>query len=175
MCCANPSNEGFSQPLHKPFLKLWLLGRHCRAKTLSFKWHSRQLETRIKQTPDTSTLSSERDYPRGAAARPGCPTKEISVLHSLGSGGEAARSNGCPEVAFLGWAELPELLSSSPGRGTVPPCLHDGRGHSVEALLPSLGAGSRQCVRVPAGQGMVPGCAGGHPAVEWPLHPSKCG
>lgn len=161
--------------------------RGCRAGTAepkrpSFELHSRQLETGIKQTPDTSILSSERDYPgwlgHGAAARPGCPTAEISPLRSLRSSGEAEpppSRNGRPEVAFLGWAGLPELLLAPPGAGTVPPCLHDGGCPSLEALLPRLGDRARQCLRVPAGQGTVSGGAGGHSALEWTLHPSKCG
>jgi len=36
LCCANPSNEGFSQPLYKPHSKLRLLGRHHRAKAPDF-------------------------------------------------------------------------------------------------------------------------------------------
>lgn len=151
-------------------------------KCPSFEPHSRQLEARIKQTPDTSILSSERDYPgwpgHGATVRPGCPTTEISPLRSLRSSGEAEPApsrNGRSEVALLGWAGLPELLLSPPGAGTVPPRLHDSGRPSLEALLPGLGDGARQCLRVPAGQGMVSGGAGRHSALEWPLHPSKCG
>lgn len=151
-------------------------------KHASFELHSRQLETGIKQTPNTGILSSERDYPsrpgHGAAARPGCPTTEISPLCLLGASGEAEPApghNGYPEVALLGWAGLPELLLSPPGAGTVPPCLHDGGSPSLETLLPGLGDGAWQCLRVPAGQGTVSGGAGGHSALEWPLHPSKCG
>ena len=148
----------------------------------SFEPHSRQLETRIKQTPNTSILSSERDYPswlgHAAVARPGCPTVEISLHRLLGSSGEAEPApscNGHPEVALLGWAGLPELLLSPPGTGTVPPCLHDSGRPSLEALLPGLGDGARQHLWVPAGQGTVSGGAGGHSALEWPIHPSKCG
>ena len=151
-------------------------------KRPTFELRSRQLEAGIKQTPDASVLSSERDYPgwpaHGAAARPGCPATEISLLHSLSSDGEAEpapRPNGRPEVDLLGWAGLPELLLCPPGAGPVPPRLHDGGRPSLEALLPGPGDGARGRLRVPAGQGTVSGRAGGHPALEWPLHPSKCG
>lgn len=148
----------------------------------SFELHSRQLETGIKQTPGTSIPSSERDYPgrlgHGAAARPGCPRTEISMLRSLRSRREAEPApshNGHHEVALLGWVGLPELLLFPRGAGTVPPCLHDGGCPSLEALLPGLGDRARQRLRVPAGQGTVSGGTGGHSALEWPLHPSKCG
>lgn len=80
-------------------------------KLLAFEPHSRQLETRIKQTPDTSILSSESDYPRGAAARSGCPTEESSVLPSLGSRLHPAAMGA---LRWLFWAVLSCLSCCCP-------------------------------------------------------------
>lgn len=152
------------------------------SKHPSFELHSRQLKVGIKQTPDTSILSSKNYYPgrlgHGAVVRSRCPTVYTSLLCAVRSSREAQPApghNGSPEVALLGWAGLPELLLSPTGTGTISPCLHDGGSPSPEALLPSLGDRARQYLRVPAGQGTVWGGAGRHSALEWPLHSPKCG
>lgn len=185
---ANPSNMGLLTPTYKTLIYDFL-ANNKELNCLPIN-HIQSWETWIKQRPPEVKLvvvRREKKLFRGSV--------QMGLVHQL----ETANDNLFIYPAFrtTSWAAefcklwkldldgipaarwkvavsdalcISEPCWASRDKDPISTGMYDCRKAAIQGVLPSFGAEPKQCVRITARQGHLPGGTGGQKALEWALH-----